>query len=1050
MGSTLVLLDTRDIPSLHIHDIDNDENGDTLRYGDYYHRTDNTWVVVMRSYDVQHIKEKEDRDAFELERDKFETNEQSALQNDYQFGVMDDRIGRLWQEVTAVPILDSNKKLIEHNETEKLLDAKTFELSREELDTLLSDFTFTKILSTKYIGHRTKANEYYVTKDNGTTWVKVQDKPLVGTQVYHDATSAILEPGLHIETATSVILTATQLNTLTKEAIDSNFDSNVYDIFTSASVQSRLDGISNGDYSGKLLPNEIATVTSTNAAILSSTTANKWYLTKDNGNNWIVKVNGLDPIIVNSTVIFNSDEYNIFTDTTVQGTLDSINDGNYSGILSGPEITTVTSASTSSYNAILSSTTANKWYLTEDNGNNWIVKINGSDPILVNSTIVEFDSDNHNNWKEHNKRNRYYTTQYLTDGPNYYISNDYGYNWVQVTENDITNKGSNSPLSTIKMGYEIVHQPTLDILKTGRSLLTSGELDDLLNMAKYASTHGVKQNSGDMSSLLADEYVSHRLLTKYHYINSGYKYYIPGKYINEDYKNYISFPGKGKLGRYWRLRNINYIGSSSGYTTESDLTSFRADTLITHKAIKSSETKWYITNANGDNTWTTIDDITTDSNYIVHEDKDILIHNNSGTLTYYSIVVHQETLGELDGGSNTLTVATTDSFVENTKILNKAIIDSGIYYLTTDNGYIWIKLESGPNVVTDTSTDPPIDTSMIEYNGVYYKNVTNEPPSGSTIISTITGLTFTTWTEITSSTVVTGNDADAQTANFTKFMNILEGNDGSYDSNGNLVVPDPERDSNLEPRLVLTQAEKDEIFGSGTPITATHYVQHRVNSIAGVPDVYYISQDNGITWQKLTQVSDVSVRMDNTSKIFNEINETLGKKIKDKFDTNSSDIILSDGILNLDFEDFVNYEVEANIRENSYIVEGVYVFVPGQYVNEEYIYYPSSHEYPSKNDLGRIWMNFGTTAPSTGQQYSNADNADLETLLNGFSSTNNNVTTVTNGGTTYEIFSISYQEYANNNVNNISELDYVYKDPYYYIPGRYINEYNDYYPLSPF
>lgn len=882
LGSTLVLLDTRDIPGLSANDTD--ATGDTLRYGDYYVRSDTKWVVVMRSYDVQHTQEAADRTAFELERTKFNTNEESALQNDYQFGVIDDRIGRLWQKVTAVPILDSNKKLIEHDATESLFSDNNFELSREELDNLLSDFTFTKILSTKYIEHSTLANEYYVTTDNGTTWVKVQDKPLVGTQVSHNETSAILEAG-----GNTITLNEIQLNALTTE-IDSNFV---------------VDG-----------------------------------------------------------------------------------------------------------------------------------------------------SDNHNNWKEHNKRNRYYTTQYLTDGSNYYISNDYGYNWVQVTENDITNKGSGSSLSTIKMGYEIVHQPTLDILKTGRFLLTSGELDDLLNMAKYASTHGIKQLDADTTSLLAGEYVSHRLLTKYHYIKSGTKYYIPGKYINEDYKNYISFPGKGKLGRYWRLRNINYIGYSSSYITGSGLlTSFRADTLITHKAIKSSETKWYITSDNGD-TWTTIDDITTDSNYTAHEDKDILIHDNSGNLTYYSIVVHQETLDELDE-STTLSDPAKTSFVENTKILNKAIIDNGFNYLTTDNGYTWIKLESGPNVVTDTSTDPPIDTSMIVYNGVYYKNVTNEPPSGSTIISTITGLTFTTWTEITSSTVVTGNDADAQTANFTKFMNILEGNDGSYDSNGNLVVPDLQRDSNLEPRLVLTQAEKDGIFGADTEIKSTHYVQHRVNSVTGVPKVYYISQDNGITWQKLTQVSDVSVEMDNTSKKFNNIDATLGKKIKDKFDINSLSANKSDGILNLEFEDFVNYEVETNIRENSYIVEGVFVFVPGQYVNEEYIYYPSSHEYPSKNDLGRIWMNIGTTNPTTiDTMAAEYTDTELGTLLSGFKSANNNVKTVTINGADYEIFSISYQEYANNNVNNISELEYVtYIDENsitnYYIPGRYINDYNDYYPLSP-
>ena len=78
-------------------------------------------------------------------------------------------------------------------------------------------------------------------------------------------------------------------------------------------------------------------------------------------------------------------------------------------------------------------------------------------------------------------------------------------------------------------------------------------------------------------------------------------------------------------------------------------------------------------------------------------------------------------------------------------------------------------------------------------------------------------------------------------------MNILEGNDGSYDSSGNLVVPDPERDSKSQPRLVLTQAERDAIFRSDTTINSTYYVEHRANTITDVPDVYYISQDDGIT-----------------------------------------------------------------------------------------------------------------------------------------------------------------------------------------------------------
>ena len=156
-------------------------------------------------------------------------------------------------------------------------------------------------------------------------------------------------------------------------------------------------------------------------------------------------------------------------------------------------------------------------------------------------------------------------------------------------------------------------------------------------------------------------------------------------------------------------------------------------------------------------------------------------------------------------------------------------------------------------------------------------------------------------------------------------MNILEGNDGSYDSSENLVTPDPERDSNLEPRLLLTQTERDVIFGSGTTISAIHYVQHRVNTVADIPDVYYISQDNGITWQKLTQVSDVSVEMDKTSKKFNNSDAaTLGKKIKAKYDKNSQSDNKSDGIINLDHNDSVKYDVEDNDREKYYIVEVIY------------------------------------------------------------------------------------------------------------------------------
>ena len=190
-------------------------------------------------------------------------------------------------------------------------------------------------------------------------------------------------------------------------------------------------------------------------------------------------------------------------------------------------------------------TTNGVFYVTTDNGTTWqqvstkpvvgtqvyhdatsdLLEDNDFDltPTQLNALTtaidIDFDTsgdDNHNDWHEHNKRNRYYTTQYLTDGTDYFISNDFGYNWIKVTSGDITNIGNGNT----NMGYEIVHQPTLTILTDGRLLLTSSELDALLNTAKYADTsnsigqtnHAITQSDGTTS--LAGEYVSHRLLTR--------------------------------------------------------------------------------------------------------------------------------------------------------------------------------------------------------------------------------------------------------------------------------------------------------------------------------------------------------------------------------------------------------------------------------------------------------------------------------------------------------------------------------------------------------
>ena len=74
-------------------------------------------------------------------------------------------------------------------------------------------------------------------------------------------------------------------------------------------------------------------------------------------------------------------------------------------------------------------------------------------------------------------------------------------------------------------------------------------------MLTYSVNHG-NTTGTSLTSDLNSQYVSHRLLTNQHYLTDDTNYYIPQPLVNEDYKNYINMPGKGKLGKYWKLRYV--------------------------------------------------------------------------------------------------------------------------------------------------------------------------------------------------------------------------------------------------------------------------------------------------------------------------------------------------------------------------------------------------------------------------------------------------------------------------------------------------------------
>ena len=484
LGKELVILDKNKIPNIDSDDhdsviIDGKDMGQILRYGDYY-SSGGKYYVVSRSYDEEHAKDLADQALKDLERANQNELDSNTLLNTYQFSDTDDRYGRLWQKVTTLDgyIISSNQKILKHTFAENSLesDGYTLKLTNTELDNLLSDFTMTEVLSTKYIKHPTK-NQYYVTTDYGNTWVKHETLPEVGTEIFIKKT---------VNNDTDLYYTDNQ------DMITSNYQGHFADVTDSSS---NID-LSNNEVFKLLLFNNLI---------------DKHYIEK-------------------SEMYYETD--NVYLSTSNQITWNKVD--------------------------LIPLDKKLLQIIPDYISNNF----NGSNSITINSTEYEnlLTSNDYNSWAEHNSRKRHFVTQYINkDGTNYYISNDGGYNWKEI---DSLNKVHNNS----NFSYEIVHGKTKSILNDdGRTLLTTDELDDLLNNATYSSNHG---DGTTLTSNLNSQYVSHRLLTKQHYLtDDSNNYYIPQPLVNEDYKNYINMPGKGKLGKYWKLRYVVYASTSTPSST---------------------------------------------------------------------------------------------------------------------------------------------------------------------------------------------------------------------------------------------------------------------------------------------------------------------------------------------------------------------------------------------------------------------------------------------------------------------------------------------------
>ena len=581
LGKELVILDKNKIPDINQVDqdsviIDGKDMGEILRYGDYYTHG-GKYYVVSRSYNEEHAKDLADQALKDIERANQDILDSNTLLNTYQFSDTDDRYGRLWQKVTTLDnyINSSNRKILKHTFTENIIenDGYTLKLTNTELDNLLNDFTMTKVLSTKYIKHPTK-NQYYVTSNYGTTWVKHESLPEVGTEIF-----------------------------IKKD--DPNGGTDLY--FTNDIDKVILTTSNNFGYIGN----------SNNTVELSS----------DEEVLKLLLFNGL----IDKHYVKLSDENYYETNNSYNSTSNEITWDKVDFI------------------------PLDKKYLSESS---ILDSLLSGTSFTINATEYEdlLSSNDYNLWAEHNSRKRHFVTQYINiNSSNYYISNDEGYNWKKI--DDLNRVHNNTDYS-----YKITHDNTETILDNGRTLLTTDELDDLLNNAKYSSNHG---SGSSLTDDLNNQYVSHRLLTNQHYLtdNNNGSNYIPQRLVNEDYKNYINMPGKGKLGQYWKLR---YFEDDSSTPNLSPI------------VINSSND--YIRNIlEGNDNDTNRYQYNKERLTLTADERNIIAGGNSSNITLDKYIPHS--------------------------------VKSDYYYMSNDNGYNWFKVHK----VSDSS----VRLVQLEENRIY-------------------------------------------------------------------------------------------------------------------------------------------------------------------------------------------------------------------------------------------------------------------------------------------------------------------------------------------
>lgn len=566
LGKELVILDKNKIPNIDSDDhdsviIDGKDMGQILRYGDYY-SSGGKYYVVSRSYDEEHAKDLADQALKDLERANQNELDSNTLLNTYLFSDTDDRYGRLWQKVTTLDgyIISSNQKILKHTFAENSLesDGYTLKLTNTELDNLLSDFTMTEVLSTKYIKHPTK-NQYFVTTNYGTTWEKHESLPEVGTEIFIKRDDP---------------------------------DGGTPTYFTSKDTVSPTSA-NNFGYTGDNVDDSTVTL-SDDVEVLKLLLFNglidKYYIQNTSGNYYET-----DNVynITAQTITWNKVD-SIPLDKKILRTITSDVDSKLTS--SSPTI------SVTEYEALLVANDYNSWAEHNSRKRHFVTQY-----IHKSGTNYYISNDGGYNWREIDNLNKVHnntiysygifhdTTKNILDSGRTLLTTDelddllnnakysashkistVEFSFADTTEYDtaepyIVQEADNTIPINIASDFDVVYiniddkyyYPNDDTALNWTVTLTeptgTGRTKYIIQSSTPFKSRLINDGDTALGTLTGDlnsQYVSHRLLTNQHYLTDGSNHYIPQPLVNEDYKNYINMPGKGKLGKYWKLRYV--------------------------------------------------------------------------------------------------------------------------------------------------------------------------------------------------------------------------------------------------------------------------------------------------------------------------------------------------------------------------------------------------------------------------------------------------------------------------------------------------------------